>query len=432
MGNVVAFLGVCDKAAYTGQLTPGCARLNLLGLSRALISPVYPCPIAAHHMVFALEDAQSLMNLRIHLVDDSGKVMARLSAKGKIVGTGAPETADQVCDALDSVPVLVSESGPSWFVLPVSLKGLNVTIPRPGNYTVVQVQDGDRKPIGSLVCGLLEAPPLTPERVAAIRSDPKAATVVNGETRCNNCGDKLRFYAALDVVPKLVARGYVRNTDLPDKWRCSCGKQDWDMQYYKTGLPALLGRHSAGGDVEMDPSSRYTRQRLAEIAAQLRRLLDADPTEEQVHSYISANPILWHQFSATRIYSKTSIMTPYKVDFAILSTDRALHLIEIEKPAKKLLKQDGHRHSDFTGACDQVKDWLAKFREQRAACLDGFKLKSEEVTAVKGVVVMGRDASCSDETLRKLKAMDLGDISLYTYDDLLSGLDALQDTIEAT
>ncbi len=52
-------------------------------------------------------------------------------------------------------------------------------------------------------------------------------------------------------------------------------------------------------------------------------------------------------------------------------------------------------------------------------------LKNDDVSAVRGIMIIGRDSSCRREQLRKLKSSDLGAVAFLTYDDLLAGLDAL-------
>jgi hypothetical protein len=75
--------------------------------------------------------------------------------------------------------------------------------------------------------------------------------------------------------------------------------------------------------------------------------------------------------------------------------------------------------------------WLHELQSHRVACLSCLSLADTEVAAIKGIVIMGRDASCEQEALRRLKAADLGSVSLLTYDDLRQSLTSLISQMKA-
>ena len=109
-------------------------------------------------------------------------------------------------------------------------------------------------------------------------------------------------------------------------------------------------------------------------------------------------------------------------------------LIEIEKPRTKLLKKDGDMHSELNHAIEQVRNWLHEVTQERSEIIKeiGKKhdLKPDDVTKVRGVVIAGRDNEFDDNEIRRLKAKNLGDVELFTYDDILRGLgDMLQGLI---
>ena len=104
-------------------------------------------------------------------------------------------------------------------------------------------------------------------------------------------------------------------------------------------------------------------------------------------------------------------------------------MIELEKPNKTLLTKQGAFSSQLQHAIDQVRNWLHTTKEYYTAVLDAFDLKSEEVTRISGVVIMGRDRDYNTDDLRKLKWTNLGEVSLYTYDDILKSLISLSETI---
>ncbi|HMV29278.1 MAG TPA: hypothetical protein PKE23_07820, partial [Anaerolineales bacterium] len=63
--------------------------------------------------------------------------------------------------------------------------------------------------------------------------------------------------------------------------------------------------------------------------------------------------------------------------------------------------------------------------EYRIACLEMMGLKSDQVTSVRGVVIIGRDKGNDHEHLRKIKATDFGRKLFMTYDDFIQGLEIL-------
>jgi hypothetical protein len=145
---------------------------------------------------------------------------------------------------------------------------------------------------------------------------------------------------------------------------------------------------------------------------------------------LEENPVFLHQFSPEHIFFKAPILTAHKTDFAILSPQRELLLIELERPNTKILKKDGGVHSELQHAFDQTRDWLHLADEQRVVVLDCIGIERKYVGAVRAVAIAGRDAGYDPEYLRKLKGADFGRTRFMTYDDLLAGLDALIRTVE--
>ena len=84
-------------------------------------------------------------------------------------------------------------------------------------------------------------------------------------------------------------------------------------------------------------------------------------------------------------------------------------------------------------AIHQCLDWLHMTEVHRSAvleCIDD-NLQSNAVTAVRGIVVAGRDGSYDSKHVRKLKWADHGKITVFTYDDLLGDLASLIRTISS-
>jgi hypothetical protein len=135
--------------------------------------------------------------------------------------------------------------------------------------------------------------------------------------------------------------------------------------------------------------------------------------------------LLLHQFPAERLFPKPPILTFFFADFAVVTPQRELILIELEKTSTRLLKKDGGVAADLSHAFDQVRDWLHTIDEHRLAVLDSLKIDREQVSIVRGVVIAGRDIGYDAHHLRKLKGTDWGRVALLTYDDLAFALDVL-------
>jgi hypothetical protein len=193
----------------------------------------------------------------------------------------------------------------------------------------------------------------------------------------------------------------------------------------RRNLHAFLGQSSGGdlGDVNFVPL--YERGSLDTTRTEFARLLESDPKEEVLQTFIENNPILLHQFPSQRLFSKPKILTSFVADFALLTSKKELLLFELEKSTTKLIKRSGGMSAEVSHAFDQVRDWLHVVDEHRLAVLDSLGILKEEVSAVRGVVIAGRDVGYDALELRKLKGADLGRVLLFTYDDLLFSLDAL-------
>lgn len=114
----------------------------------------------------------------------------------------------------------------------------------------------------------------------------------------------------------------------------------------------------------------------------------------------------------------------------MLTPERELVLIEIERASTRLLKSDGGQHSDLTHAIDQIHNWLGVTRDHLLAVLDdSLHIPREMVSTVRGVVIAGRDLGNDPNHLRGLKARYRGEIKLLTYDDLAAALAVLAQSL---
>ncbi len=169
----------------------------------------------------------------------------------------------------------------------------------------------------------------------------------------------------------------------------------------------------------------YEKSTLENLRLEYVHLLNANQKEDIIQKFIEDNPILLRQFPAEQILFKPPILTRYVADFAILTPQKELIVIEIEQTNTNLLRRNGDHAAPLTHAINQVQNWLQVIDDHRIACLTEMRLDAMSVGNVRGVVIAGRDLGYDPAHLRQLKAVISGRISLFTYDDLLGSLVAL-------
>jgi hypothetical protein len=237
------------------------------------------------------------------------------------------------------------------------------------------------------------------------------------------------MYAALDRSSALEAEGYIWYTDLPDNFRCSCGKTEVDLRITRKNLFGYLGEIISTDGQMINYVPLYEKTTLENIRSEFLHLLNINPKEEVVQKFLEANPILLRQFPAERVLFKPPILTRYIADFAILSPQRELILIEIEPPNTNLLRKNGDHAAPLTHAVNQVQNWLQVATDHRNAFLSELKIDMGSVGTIRGVVIAGRDKGYDVSHLRQLKSVFSGNILVLTYDDLLGSLVSLIEQI---
>ena len=239
---------------------------------------------------------------------------------------------------------------------------------------------------------------------------------------CKKCEAKLKAYAAFSKRPEEESIGYMWYQDLPDKFQCDCGSAHIDLNIIRRNLFVLLGHQLLGDEEEISYTPLYERSSIETLLGDFKRVLDTATDEETLQRFIEDNPIVLHQFPAEKIFFKPPILTFFKADFAVVTPQGELILIEIEKATMRLLKTDGGEAAPLTHAFDQVQRWLYTIGEHRLAVLDSLKIDRGTVSSVRGVVIAGRDSGYDAEDMRRLKGVDRGRITFLTYDDLSSNL----------
>ena len=85
----------------------------------------------------------------------------------------------------------------------------------------------------------------------------------------------------------------------------------------------------------------YEAGRIQAVIAEYEQLIETATDEETVQKYLEENPIFWAFLAPTKILHKPAVLTKKRADFGILTSQRILFLVEIEKPATRLTNQDG-------------------------------------------------------------------------------------------
>jgi hypothetical protein len=417
----IVFLGLAERVSQVADAGTILLKLDILGLKNHLLTNFFPRTLAGVYFCLAIRGHPPTEGIVIRILSDSnelGSIMLSLS------------------EPLEAAPVedrmpFGQAFGKGWMMIPVLIPTTQTTIilPSSGNYRlIITATDGGDLEIGEFACYSVEPPPFTPERIAAIRSDPYAAKAIRLDLGCQKCSTKLGAYAGLEHMPSLEEQGYTWFSDLPDQFECSCNATKFDLRSMKKGLDGALGMNIAPSNtMEMIPL--YNSNALLDICRRFSAILEKNPKEEVIQIFMAENPILLHQFPSTRIFPKPRILN-FVADFAILTPHMELILIEIEKANTRLLKKDGGEAAELTHAFDQVRDWLHVVAEHRLAVLATLDIPSMQVSKIKGVVIAGRNKGYNPEHLRRLKGgANRIDVALFTFDDLASSLASLADKV---
>lgn len=415
----IAFLGFAERTAYVRDGNTNLFKWNILGLKQIIASPLFPMTLSGFHLGIALKNLPKDTELSLRIWQENVKEIGFLDIKLVEESTGASSFGLQPEGPSLLFPV------DSWVTFFFPLGDTKIKVLEPGLYYIKHRTHDAEHIIGQVLFVLLNPPPLTPERIAAIRSDPHALKAIWIHFICNTCQEEIKAYAGLERDAKQESEGYIWYQDLPDVFKCGCGNVVIDLRTTKRNLYAPLGGFMLKTDKELRYSPLYERSSLETILTEFRELLNGEPREEALQKYLENNPILLHQFPSDKLYFKPPILTSFKADFAIVTPNKELILIEIEKGTTRLLKKDGGEAAPLRHAFDQVQSWLHVVDEHRLAVLDSLGIDRESVSSVRGVVIAGRDTGYDAGHLRRLKGIDRGRVSFLTYDDLGFSLAAL-------
>lgn len=120
----VAFLGVCERAAFVRDGHHLFWRHNLIGLRHTLVNYFYPCGASGWHIVFACYDPFTFTGGRLRLTDDTGNELLNINFTweqkvGELQGSG-----------LEQREWRLTGSGHDWQLIHFPLEAL--VIQKPG------------------------------------------------------------------------------------------------------------------------------------------------------------------------------------------------------------------------------------------------------------------------------------------------------------
>lgn len=411
----VAFLGLCDRSAEITVGAEASWHTNILGISHVKLFHVFPTSIQGLRYMAAIYNPT---------VGEQFTIRFRPPVGGRTLEVSMGVQGGEVLEKSTGTKraLAMGEPIPGWTHVVQSFpKGSQLL--EPGSYEVTLATGGKEQYLATVNFLHLPTPPLTQERLAAIRSDPLATKLVKMEFKCNKCTDSVRAYAGMEKNTKLEGDGWVWFEELPDRFQCTCGLNDINLEYIRTGLHGVLSRRLAptASDPALSTVRLYEQSALEEQARNFTKLINRNAREEDIQAFLEQHPVFFSLFIPTKLMAKPPILTRYKADFAILTSRKELLLVEIERATLKLLKQDGGLHSKLQHAVDQVRDWLRTLDDHRVAALDALGLTLDEVAAVKGVVIAGRTPH-DKKQIRIFRSLSFPEISVYTYEDLLSAV----------
>lgn len=415
----ILFIGIADHVNQRGQPFP-IGPIDLFQLSQHKSHIIYPAITTDNEYVFLLHkdvlDPEKIQNLSIKVFYDDGTEFSSIN-----VGfVGEPDAASKVAEEKKQAGTLPIVKGASSMLFHVKLDSL---INRPGRYIIKASLGGEFEQIGEIYFHYSPAPPLTPDQIKAIESDPRSVKAFRMDLGCKFCDKKLYVYTALEQINTLEEDGYVWQYNLSDNFECDCGRTQYSLSYIKESLHGLLLKNLSTDIAGLGYVRRYAHEQIVEVIRNYEDLLKTEKDEKPFQNYIEKHPIMLARFHAKRLFIKPNILGKFETDFALLDTRNQLILIELEKPSLKLFKKDGHPAAELMHAYGQVRDWLHEYSKHPAAVLEGLKLQDEKVFAVRGVVIAGkRSEDITSSLQRHLSYPPYSDIDFLTLDDLSNSL----------
>lgn len=299
---------------------------------------------------------------------------------------------------------------------------------KPGRVLVDVVMNGKSYRRGEFRCGFVAPPPLTDEERRAIMSRPGASQAVVFRIKCTVCEVESYFYSQLDPLaarPNSFPQNALAVTEAPDSWKCKCGQTSTELTYMKLGLHDFFRYHRpiSSENSFVHFTSLYEAGRIQDLIAEYEQLIENASDEEPVQKFLEEHSLFWGFLSPVKILHKPAILTKKRADFGVLTAQKILYLIELEKPSTKLTNKDGAISGEIQRGANQIRDWQLVVSNHRLSLLSELGVKETEVQEIRYLLIGGLARRASVEGLTKLRRSPLAPNSdFYCFDELASFL----------
>lgn len=290
----VIFLGVCERASYVADGNTNILKWNILGLKHVILSNIFPLTFSGLTLGIAFDKNIVQSGIKIIICDQDRQEVGFINLE---LRHATPST-EELLLKKDGSLLLVSNHGWTTAFFPIGKS--DILISKPGIYFLMIDSGGQKDIIGEIQFALVDPPELTPERIAAIKSDPTASKSIRIEVGCKKCPDKFKAYAGLEHSEKLEADGHKFYSEIPDTFVCECGNTKVDLTIIRKNLHGLLGHRRHDG-VEIGFVPLYEKSTLDELCVRFVNLINSKSKEELLQKFIEENLILLHQFPAEKI-----------------------------------------------------------------------------------------------------------------------------------
>jgi len=305
----IIFIGICERASCVVDKNTNVLKWNIIGLTHIILSPIYPFPLSSLTLGIAFDKNIIKGGTKIIITNQEEQEVAYINLDVRTVNP----TIEEVVLKKDGSILSAPEKG--WTTTFLKIGKSDVFFTQPGIYYINAETDGRKEIIGEVQFAVIDPPPLTQERIAAIKSDPNSAKSIGIELGCKKCQDKFKVYADLESPnKKREEEGYCLYTSIPDQFICKCGYTKIDMQIIRKNLHGLLGQRKRERlDVAFTPL--YEKSIFEDKRNKFFELINSKPKEEILQQFIQENLILLHQFPSEKIFFKPPILTFFKADF---------------------------------------------------------------------------------------------------------------------
>jgi hypothetical protein len=225
----------------------------------------------------------------------------------KITGTATFDTVDTVSkETLSKATQGELLSKPDRHLIPIPRDSvfmmfhfnLDALVNRRGRYNVYFEHKGNISTIGAIHFHYVKAPPLTPDQIKAIESDPNSVKLIKLILGCKFCPSKLKTYTGFSRSAAQEREGCVWQTDLASEFACSCGRNKYSLEYLKESMHGMLLKDFSTERTGLSYVRQYAHSQVQHIVMNFTQLLDRELLEQPVQEFIENHSILLSRFHA--------------------------------------------------------------------------------------------------------------------------------------